>query len=180
MSRVGRKAIQIPTGVTVTFEGRTATVKGPKGEITRGLPPACRFEQEGDVVRVSRESESIRARAMHGLARTLLHNMVLGVTQGFSKDLEIAGVGYKAELKGKELLLSVGFSEPVVYPVPEGIKIDVPAPTQVKVSGISKEQVGQVAAEIRRVRPPEPYKGKGIKYAGEYIHRKAGKTAAGT
>jgi large subunit ribosomal protein L6 len=180
MSRVGRKAIQIPTGVTVTFEGATATVKGPKGEITRALPPVCRFEQEGDAVRVSRESESIRARAMHGLARTLLHNMVLGVTQGFSKDLEIAGVGYKAELKGKELLLSVGFSEPIVYPVPEGIKIEVPAPTQVKVSGISKEQVGQVAAEIRRVRPPEPYKGKGIKYAGEYIHRKAGKTAAGT
>jgi len=164
----------------VTFEGLTATVKGPKGEITRALPPACRFDQEGDAVRVSRESESIRARAMHGLARTLLYNMVLGVTQGFSKDLEIAGVGYKAELKGKELLLSVGFSEPVVYPVPEGIKIEVPAPTQVKISGISKEQVGQVAAEIRRVRPPEPYKGKGIKYAGEYIHRKAGKTAAGT
>jgi large subunit ribosomal protein L6 len=180
MSRVGRKAIQIPTGVTVTFEGATATVKGPKGEITQALPPTCRFEQEADAVRVSRESESLRARAMHGLARTLLHNMVLGVTQGFSKDLEIAGVGYKAELKGKELLLSVGFSEPVVYPVPEGIKIDVPAPTQVKVSGISKEQVGQVAAEIRRVRPPEPYKGKGIKYAGEFIHRKAGKTAAGT
>ena len=180
MSRVGRKAIQIPSEVTVTFEGATATVKGPKGQITRTFTAACRFEQEGDQIKVLRESESMSARAMHGLSRTLLHNMILGVTQGYSRDLEIAGVGYKAELKGKDLLLSVGFSEPVVYPIPEGVKIEVPAPTQVKVSGISKEQVGQVAAEIRRVRPPEPYKGKGIKYAGEQIHRKAGKTAAGT
>jgi large subunit ribosomal protein L6 len=164
----------------VTFEGATATVKGPMGQITRVFPAACRFEQEGDQVKVVRESESMTARAMHGLSRTLLYNMILGVTQGYSRDLEIAGVGYKAELKGKELLLSVGFSEPVVYPIPEGIKIEVPAPTQVKVSGISKEQVGQVAAEIRRVRPPEPYKGKGIKYASEKIHRKAGKTAAST
>ena len=172
--------IQIPSGVTVTFEGTTATVKGPKGEITRTFPAACRFEKEGDQVKVLRESETMSARAMHGLTRTLLHNMVLGVTQGFGRDLEIAGVGYKAELKGKELLLSVGFSEPVVYTIPDGIKIEVPAATQVKITGISKEQVGQVAAEIRRVRPPEPYKGKGIKYAGEFIHRKAGKTAAGT
>ncbi len=155
-------------------------VKGPKGEITRTFPAVCRFEKEGDQIKVLRDAETMTARAMHGLSRTLLHNMILGVTQGFNRDLEIAGVGYKAELKGKELLLSVGFSEPVVYAVPDGIKIEVPAPTQVKISGISKEQVGQVAAEIRRVRPPEPYKGKGIKYAGEHITRKAGKTAAGT
>jgi large subunit ribosomal protein L6 len=164
----------------VTIEGTTATVKGPKGEISRSLPPGCGYEREGDEVKVIRETEGMRARAMHGLARTLLHNMILGVTQGFSRELEVVGVGYKAEVKGKDLLLSVGFSEPVPYHIPDGIKIDIPAPTQIKVSGVSKEQVGQVAAEIRRVRPPEPYKGKGIKYAGEFIHRKAGKTAAGT
>jgi len=164
----------------VAIEGTTATVKGPKGEISRSLPPGCGYEREGDEVKVVRESEGMRARAMHGLARTLLHNMILGVTQGFSRELEVVGVGYKAEVKGKDLLLSVGFSEPVSYHIPDGIKIDIPSPTQIKVSGVSKEQVGQVAAEIRRVRPPEPYKGKGIKYAGEFIHRKAGKTAAGT
>jgi large subunit ribosomal protein L6 len=117
---------------------------------------------------------------MHGLARTLLHNMVLGVTEGFVKELEIVGVGYRAEIKGKDLVLALGFSHPINYPVPEGIKIEVPSPTQIKVSGIVKEQVGQVAAEIRRFRPPEPYKGKGVKYVGEYIQRKAGKAAVGT
>ncbi len=180
MSRVGRKAVEIPSGVTVTFEGTTATVKGPKGQLVSTLPPDCRYEQQGNTVQVSRESESLRARATHGLARTLLHNMMLGVTQGFSKELEIVGVGFKAEQKGKDLLLVVGFSQPIAYPIPEGIKIELPVATQIKVSGMSKELVGQVAAEIRRVRPPEPYKGKGIKYAGEFIHRKAGKTAAGT
>ena len=180
MSRVGRKVIQIPSGVTVAVEGATATVKGPKGEIARTLPPGCRVEHEGNELKVSRESESMQARAMHGLARTLLYNMILGVTQGFGRDLEVIGVGYKAEVKGKELFLTVGFSEPVVYKIPEGIKIEVPAAGQIKVSGISKELVGQVASEIRRVRPPEPYKGKGIKYAGEVIHRKAGKTAVGS
>ena len=172
--------IQIPIGVTVAVEGATATVKGPKGEIARTLPPGCRVEHEGNELKVSRESEGMQARAMHGLTRTLIYNMILGVTQGFGRDLEVVGVGYKAEVKGKELLLSVGFSEPVAYKIPDGIKIEVPTATQVKVSGISKELVGQVAAEIRRVRPPEPYKGKGIKYAGEVIHRKAGKTAVGS
>jgi large subunit ribosomal protein L6 len=180
MSRVGRKEIEIPSGVTVTIDGATVVVKGPKGEITKTLPSGCRYEREGNAVRVSRESDSIRARSTHGLARTLLHNMVLGVTQGFSKDLEIVGVGFKAEVKGKDLLLTVGFSGPVVCPIPEGIKIELPVATQIKVSGVSKELVGQMAAEIRRVRPPEPYKGKGVKYAGEIIHRKAGKTAVGT
>ena len=172
--------IEVPTGVTVAVEGRHASVKGPKGEIARELPPGCRFEHEGNVVKVTREAEGMQARAMHGLARTLLHNMILGVTQGFGKELEVVGVGYKAEVKGKDLFLTVGFAEPVLYKIPEGIKIEVPAAGQIKVSGISKELVGQVASEIRRVRPPEPYKGKGIKYAGEVIHRKAGKTAVGS
>lgn len=180
MSRVGRKVVRVPGGVTVNIEGTNATVKGPKGEISRSLPPGCGYQREGDEVRVLRSSEGMQARAMHGLARTLLNNMILGVTQGFSVELEVVGVGYKAEVKGKDLLLTVGFSDAVAYRIPEGIRIEVPAPTQIKVSGVSKEQVGQVAAEIRRVRPPEPYKGKGIKYAGEFIHRKAGKTAAGT
>jgi large subunit ribosomal protein L6 len=180
MSRVGRKAVQVPDGVTVKIDGVTVTVKGPKGELARAFPAGCGFEQEGSAVRVSRESDSIRARSIHGLARTLLHNMVLGVTQGFSRDLEIVGVGFKAELKGQELVLTVGLSSPYAFRIPEGIKIELPTPTQIKVSGMSKELVGQVAAEIRAVRPPEPYKGKGVKYAGEHIHRKAGKTAAGT
>lgn len=164
----------------MTFEGATATVIGPKGELVRTLPPGCSYEQDESAVRVSRESDSIRARSMHGLARTLLHNMVIGVTQGFRKELEIVGVGFKAELKGKELFLTVGLSQPFAFPIPEGIDIEVPVPTQIKVNGMSKELVGQVAAEIRRVRPPEPYKGKGVKYAGEHIQRKAGKTAAGS
>ena len=180
MSRVGRKTIEVPSGVTVAVEGRLAKVTGPKGEIAMDLPPGCRVEHEGNVVKVTREAEGMQARAMHGLARTLLHNMILGVTQGFGKELEVVGVGYKAEVKGKDLLLTVGFAEPVVYKIPEGIKIEAPSATQIKISGISKEQVGQVAAEIRRLRPPEPYKGKGIKYAGEIIHRKAGKTAVGS
>lgn len=180
MSRVGRKEVSIPDGVTVKIEGATVAVKGPKGELVRSFPAECRFVQEGNAIRVLREGDGLRARALHGLARTLLHNMVLGVTQGFSKDLEIAGVGFKAELRGKELLLTVGLSSPFAFPIPEGIKVELPTPTQIKVSGVSKELVGRVAAEIRSVRPPEPYKGKGIKYAGEHIQRKAGKTAAGS
>jgi large subunit ribosomal protein L6 len=170
----------MPSGVTVAVEGRHAMVKGPKGEIARELPPGCRVEQEGTVVKVTREAEGKQARAMHGLTRTLLHNMILGVTLGFGKELEVVGVGYKAEVKGKDLFLTVGFAEPVLFKIPDGIKIETPTATQIKINGISKEQVGQVASEIRRVRPPEPYKGKGIKYAGEIIHRKAGKTAAGS
>lgn len=180
MSRVGRKEVQIPDGVTVKIDGTTVAVKGPKGELVRAFPAGCRFEQEGNAVRVQREADTIRARSIHGLARTLLHNMVLGVTQGFNRDLEIVGVGFKAELKGQELLLTVGLSSPYAFPIPDGIKVELPTPTQIKVSGMSKELVGRVAAEIRNVRPPEPYKGKGVKYAGEFIHRKAGKTAAGT
>jgi large subunit ribosomal protein L6 len=180
MSRVGRRPIHIPSGVTVEFEGATATVKGPKGELSAVFPVECSFEREGSVVHVTRASETIRARSVHGLVRTLLHNMVRGVTEGFSRELEIIGVGFKAELKGKSLVLTVGLSTPYAYAIPEGIKIDLPSATQIKVSGVSKELVGRVASEIRSVRPPEPYKGKGIKYVGEVIHRKAGKTAAGS
>jgi large subunit ribosomal protein L6 len=179
MSRVGLTPIEIPGGVTVTLAGSTATVKGPQGSITRALPDVCKYNQEGSTIRVSRDSEAKVVRSMHGLARTLLNNMVVGVTQGFAKELEIVGVGYKAEVKGKDLVLTIGYSHPVVFPIPEGIKIETPAINQIKVSGIEKDKVGQVAADIRKVRPPEPYKGKGIKYAGEIIHRKAGKAAAG-
>jgi large subunit ribosomal protein L6 len=161
------------------MDGSTATVKGPKGTISRELPSICRYNQEGDTIKVSRENEDRQSRSMHGLARALLNNMVVGVTDGFVKELEIVGVGYKAELKGKDLVLLLGYSHPINFPVPEGITIQVPAPTQIKVGGIIKEQVGQVAADIRKCRPPEPYKGKGIKYVGEFIQRKAGKAAAG-
>ena len=180
MSRVGSKPIQIPSNVTVTFEGSTATIKGPKGTITRTLPGVCRFQQEGDVITVTRPSNSGPHRSMHGLTRTLIANMVIGVTAGYAKELNIVGVGYKAELKDKALVLALGFSHLVNYPIPEGIQIVTPTPTQIKISGIDKEKVGQVAADIRRYRPPEPYKGKGILYAGEQIRRKAGKAAAGT
>lgn len=180
MSRVGLKPIEVPSGVTVTFSGTTATVKGPKGTVSKDLPSLCDYKQEGNVIRVSRRSEDQEARSMHGLARTLLFNLVEGVTNGFEKQLEVVGVGYKAEAKGKQLVLTVGYSHPISFDVPEGIKIETPAPTQIKVSGIRKDLVGQVCADIRKVRPPEPYKGKGIKYVGEHIQRKAGKTAVGT
>ncbi len=179
MSRVGLQPINIPKGVAVTLDGPTATVKGPKGTISRVLPSVCRYVQEGDTIKVARDGDDRQSRSMHGLARTLLNNMVVGVTDGFVKELEIVGVGYRAELKGKDLVLSLGYSHPINFPVPEGITIEVPSPTQIKVNGIVKEQVGQVAADIRQFRPPEPYKGKGIKYVGEYIQRKAGKAAAG-
>jgi large subunit ribosomal protein L6 len=179
MSRVGLRPIEVPSGVTVKLEGTTATVKGPKGEITRELPSQVTYKQEDGVIRVSRPSDDQTMRSMHGLARTLLANMVEGVTNGFSKELEIIGVGYKAEVKGKNLVLTVGYSHPIEFAVPEGIKIETPSPTQIKVSGARKDQVGQVCADIRKVRPPEPYKGKGIKYIDEQIQRKAGKAAAG-
>lgn len=177
MSRVGLKPINVPSGVTVTLDGATATVKGPKGTITKELPSACKVEQNDNVINVTRPSETQHHRQMHGLTRALLNNMVVGVSEGFSKDLEIVGVGYRAELKGKELVLSLGYSSPVRFAVPEGLTIEVSEPTKVRISGIEKDKVGQAAAEIRGFRPPEPYKGKGVKYAGELIRRKAGKTA---
>jgi large subunit ribosomal protein L6 len=180
MSRVGIQPIQVPSGVTVSIDGSTVTAKGPKGTITQKLPDVCTIVQEGDVLRVTRSSENKLQKSMHGLTRTLLANIVLGVTEGFEKRLDIVGVGYKAEAKGKELVLALGYSHPINFKIPEGISIETPAPTQIKVMGIVKQQVGQVASEIRRLRPPEPYKGKGILYAGEKIRRKAGKTAVGS
>jgi large subunit ribosomal protein L6 len=179
MSRVGLQPIEVPGGVTVKFDGASVSVKGPKGEISRTLPTEVEYKQEGSVINVTRSSDDKTSRSMHGLTRTLIANMVEGVTNGFSKQLEIVGVGYKAEAKGKELVMTVGYSQPVHFAIPEGITIETPQPTQIKVSGIRKDQVGQVSADIRKIRPPEPYKGKGIKYVGEQIQRKAGKAAAG-
>ena len=178
MSRVGKRPIPIPAGVTVSLDLPRVTVKGPRGELSQTLPDVCEIKQEGDDVVVTRPSEGRIQRSMHGLTRTLVANMIEGVSQGFSKDLEIVGVGWKAESKGKELVLTLGFSHPIHYPAPEGITLETPEPTKIKVSGNDKQQVGQVAAEIRSFRRPEPYKGKGIKYADEQIQRKAGKTAA--
>jgi len=178
MSRVGKRPIPIPAGVTVTLDPPRVTVKGPRGELSKALPDVCEIKLEGDEVLVTRPSEDRIHRSMHGLTRTLVANMVEGVSQGFSKDLEVVGVGWKAESKGKELVLTLGYSHPIHYPTPEGITLETPEPTKIKVSGNDKQQVGQVAAEIRNFRRPEPYKGKGVKYADEQIQRKAGKTAA--
>jgi len=176
MSRIGRKPVLIPSGVTVTLDGNRVRVQGPKGELARTVPVEMRLSQEDGKVLVERPSDSGRHRALHGLTRTLVQNMVDGVTTGFSKQLEIHGVGYKAEPSSTGVRLVVGFSHPVDYPAPAGIQIKVENPTLVTVSGIDKELVGQVASELRRVRPPEPYKGKGVRYVGEHVRRKAGKT----
>jgi large subunit ribosomal protein L6 len=175
MSRIGKMPIPIPAGVEIQVEGNRVTVKGPKGVLTREFPDEVGFEVEDGVVRVSRKGDTRTAKALHGLSRALLANMVAGVSEGFRKDLEIVGVGYRAALRGSELELQLGFSHPVVYRAPEGITFEVPEPTKVGVVGIDKELVGQVAADIRKIRPPEPYKGKGVRYAGEQIRRKAGK-----
>ena len=177
MSRIGKKPVQIPAGVTVEIEGTTVTVKGSKGELTRSFSELIKFEQEGEEINVIRVDESTESNAQQGLSRTLLHNMVLGVSEGFEKKLELTGVGYRVALKGKDLDLSLGYSHPVIYKAPENIELLVPDNTHITVKGISKEQVGQVAAEIRMKRPPEPYKGKGIHYEGEHIRRKLGKAA---
>ncbi len=177
MSRIGRRPIPLPQGVSATIAGQTITVKGPKGEISRTVHADLTLVQENGTVAVRRPSDEPRHRALHGLTRTLVANMVEGVTKGFSKALEIQGVGYKAEIKPFGVQLVVGYSHPVPYHAPQGIKISVESNTQVKVEGVDKELVGQVAAELRSVRPPEPYKGKGIRYVGEQVRRKAGKTA---
>ncbi len=170
--------ITIPSGVSVDLELPTVTVKGPKGTLTQDVPTICDINMEGDTIKVTRSVETRESRAMHGLTRTLIANMVHGVTEGFVKELEIVGVGYKAETKGTTVVLTLGFSHPINYEIPEGITVETPEPTKVKVSGIDKQKVGQVAADIRGFRPPEPYKGKGVKYIDELIQRKAGKTAA--
>jgi large subunit ribosomal protein L6 len=176
MSRIGKAPVAVPNGVTVTLkDGNVISVKGPKGELTRSLPTAMTVKQENGTVTVTRPSDEDQHKALHGLTRTLIANMVEGVTKGFSKNLELVGVGYKAEVRPYGLQLALGYSHPIEYRAPQGIKLTAPAPTQIVVEGANKEVVGQVAAEIRSLRPPEPYKGKGVKYAGEQIRRKAGK-----
>jgi large subunit ribosomal protein L6 len=177
MSRIGRSPISVPSGVNVAIVEGTVTVKGPKGSLSRALPGEITVRQDGDTLLVERPNDERQNRALHGLTRTLVDNMVQGVTNGFTKELEIVGVGYRAEAQGPGALkLALGFSHPVVFTAPDGITFEVPAPTRIVVSGIDKESVGQVAANIRSIRKPEPYKGKGVKYAGEKILRKAGKT----
>jgi large subunit ribosomal protein L6 len=175
MSRIGKRPIPIPDKVIVTIEGQNVSVKGPKGELSRVLVPEVTAEQESDIVHVKRINESRVARQRHGLSRSLVANMVEGVSQGFQKRLEIQGVGYRAQVQGKNLILNVGYSHPVTIEPPEGILIAVENNTNVVVSGIDKEIVGNIAASIRAVRPPEPYKGKGIRYSGEFVRRKVGK-----
>ena len=175
MSRIGKAPVEIPSGVEVAIDGPNVTVKGSKGELSREFTDRVAFELDNGQVTVTRQDDTRESRALHGLSRALLANMVEGVSQGFSKELEIQGVGYRAALKGKAVELQVGFSHMVLVEAPDGVTFEVPEPTKIVVSGIDKEQVGQQAANIRKVRPPEPYKGKGIRYAGEYVRRKAGK-----
>jgi large subunit ribosomal protein L6 len=178
MSRIGKKPIPVPKNVTATVEGQTVKVKGPKGELERRLHPEMAIALDNGSIVVQRPSDEPKHRALHGLTRTLVANMVDGVTKGYSKQLEIVGVGYKAETRPYGLQLALGFSHPVEYRAPKGIKLTAPQPTQIVIEGPDKELVGQVAAELRSLRPPEPYKGKGIKYVGEQIRRKAGKAGA--
>jgi large subunit ribosomal protein L6 len=178
MSRIGKLPVDIPAGVTVTIAVAVVTVKGPRGELKRTFNSAMTFVQEGNKVTVSRPSDDPGHKSLHGLSRTLLANMVEGVTKGYVRQLEISGVGYKAEMKPYGLLFALGYSHQIEFKAPAGIKLTAPQPTQVVVEGADKEIVGQVAAEIRLLRKPEPYKGKGVRYAGEQVRRKAGKTGA--
>jgi large subunit ribosomal protein L6 len=175
MSRIGKRPVPLPGGVTANVSGQTVSVKGPKGALQLSLPEDVSATLESGAVRIDPRSDSKRARAMWGMSRSLLANVVTGVTKGFERRLEITGVGYRAALQGKNLQLSLGYSHEIIYPVPEGIAIAMPKPTEIVISGVDRQKVGQVAAEIRDFRPPEPYKGKGVKYAGEYIFRKEGK-----
>ena len=175
MSRVGKKPVPIPSGVTANVEGQTVKVKGPKGALQLVLHNDVVATLEQGAIKVDPRAETKRARALWGTSRTLVANLIAGVTKGFERRLEIAGVGYRAAVQGKNLQIALGYSHDVIYPVPEGIAIATPKPTEIVVTGIDKQKVGQVAAEIRAFRPPEPYKGKGVKYAGEYIFRKEGK-----
>ena len=175
MSRVGKVPIVVPTGVEVRMDGAHITVEGPKGELSRDLDPNMEIDLSDGVLTVKRPSDHPRHRSAHGLTRTLIQNMVTGVSEGFTKALELQGVGYRAQLQGPNLVLAVGDSKPVEMVPPPGIEFEVEGTTRVTVKGISKEDVGQAAADVRKVRPPEPYKGKGIRYVGEYVRRKAGK-----
>src|SRR6185295_91194 len=177
VSHIGKRPIEVPAGVLVSIDPGRVTVSGPKGELRQDVPQRMQIAQENGTITVTRPTERGDDRALHGLTRTLIANMVEGVTNGFSKRLEIQGVGYRASLRGVDLELNVGFSHSVVLKAPQGITFEVPTPTEVIVKGIDKQQVGQIAAEVRKVRPPEPYKGKGIRYEGEYVRRKVGKRA---
>lgn len=180
MSRIGRKPIDVPSGVEVKFDGNFVTVKGPKGTLSKQLHQDMKFEQEGNVITVVRPSEEKEHKALHGLTRTLLSNMVEGVSTGFKKELEIQGVGYRASKQGKDLVMQLGYSHQVIMPEIDGITVEVPAPTKIIINGSDKQAVGQFAAKVREKRPPEPYKGKGIRYVGEYVQRKEGKAGKGT
>jgi len=177
MSRIGKKPIEVPENVTVTIaEGNFVTVKGPKGELTNTFNSDIKIEQENNVITLIRPSESKEHRSIHGTTRSLINNMVVGVSEGFERKLELVGVGYRASLQGSKLVLHIGFSHPVEFTPEEGIEVEVPANTKITVRGINKERVGALASNIRKVRPPEPYKGKGIRYEGEIVRRKEGKT----
>ena len=175
MSRIGKKAVAVPSGVTVTIDGQTVTVKGPKGQLAWTVVEEIEVKQEGAELLLSKRVETTRAQAMWGLSRTLVANMVIGVTDGFELTLELVGVGYRAAMKGQALSLQLGFSHDVDVPPPAGITFTVPKQTEIKISGIDKQAVGEITARIRRIRPPEPYKGKGVRYAGEQVRRKEGK-----
>lgn len=179
MSRIGRKPITIPAGVEVKVNGSEVTVKGPKGTLTQTFNSRISVNVEGSEILVTRPTDDKEDRALHGLTRTLVHNMVIGVTEGFKKELEVNGVGYRVQKQGKNLVMNLGYSHQVIVPEVDGITIDVPGPNAIVISGADKQQVGQFAAEVREKRPPEPYKGKGIKYAGEHIRRKEGKAGKG-
>ncbi len=177
MSRIGQRPIEIPDGVTVEIGAGVVSVKGPKGELSQSVSPSMRIEQSNGTLTVERPSDRGEHRALHGLTRTLIANMVEGVTNGFEKRLEIQGVGYRARLQGKALEMTLGYSHPVSVSPPDGIEFEVPQPTEVVVRGIDKQLVGETAARVRKRRPPEPYKGKGVRYSGEYVRRKVGKRA---
>lgn len=179
MSRIGRQPIAVPAGVDVKIDGSTVTVKGPKGTLTRTVHNNMKVEMADGVILVTRPDDTNLNKSLHGLTRTLISNMVVGVSDGFKKELEVNGVGYRVAKQGKDLVMNIGFSHQVVMPEPEGITIEVPAPNKIIISGADKQQVGQFAAEVREKRPPEPYKGKGIKYAEEHIRRKEGKAGKG-
>jgi large subunit ribosomal protein L6 len=175
MSRIGKKAVPIPNGVTVTLEGQTVTVKGPKGQLAWTVAEEIEVRQEGGELTLAKRADTTRAQAMWGLSRTLVNNMVVGVTTGYERTIELVGVGYRAAMKGPALSMQLGFSHEVDVPAPQGISFAVPKQTEIKISGIDKQLVGETAARIRRIRPPEPYKGKGVRYAGEQVRRKEGK-----
>ncbi|RIW29975.1 50S ribosomal protein L6 [Bacillus salacetis] len=176
MSRVGKKPIELPEGVTITTDANNVTVKGPKGELSRTFSPDMNIEIQENVVNITRPSESKEHRSLHGTTRALISNMVEGVSKGFERNLELIGVGYRAQKQGSKLVLNVGYSHPVEFEPENGIEIEVPANTKISIKGIDKERVGAIASNIRAVRPPEPYKGKGIRYEGEHVRRKEGKT----